>query len=77
MTVSTNIPDTPIVDTEHEPSQGSKGKKISIHMEVLQHVLKTSMNIQDDEEVESFSHWMSSEVLQTSVIFVKHITRSC
>ena len=28
-------------------------------MEVFQHVLKTIMNIQDDEEVESFSHWMS------------------
>ena len=59
MTVPTNIPDAPTVHTKHKPSQGSKGKNISIPMEVLQHVLKTIMNIQDDEEVESFSHWMS------------------
>ena len=55
MTVPTNIPETPIVHTEHESSQGSKGKKISIYTVVLQHVLKTIMDIQDDEEVESFS----------------------
>ena len=59
MTVPTNIPEAPIVHTKHESFQGSKGKTISIATEVLQHVLKTIMNIQDDEEVESFTHWMS------------------
>ena len=28
-------------------------------MQILQHVLKTVMGIKNDEEVESFSHWMS------------------
>ena len=58
MTVPTNIPETHILHTNHESFQGSKGKNISISMEVL-HFLKTIMDIQDDEEVESFSHWMS------------------
>ena len=59
MTVPTKIPEIPIVHTNHKSFQGSKGKKISISMKVLQHVLKTIMDIQDDEEVESFSHRMS------------------
>ena len=31
----------------------------SIPMEIVQHVLKTVMHIMDDEQIESFSHWMS------------------
>ena len=77
MTVPTNIPETPIVHTDHESFQGSKGKNISISTEVLQHVLKTIMDIKDDDKVESFSHWMSYRGLQTSLIFLIHITISC
>ena len=59
MTIPTNIPETPLVHTKPKSSQGSKGKKISIPKEVFQHVLKKIMDIQDDEEVESFYQWMS------------------
>ena len=59
MTVPTNIPETPIVHAHHKSFQGSTGKNISISMDVLQHDLKTIMDIKDFEEVESFSHWMS------------------
>ena len=59
MTVPTNIPETPIVHTNHKSLQEYKGTNLSIPMEVVQHVLKTVMGIIDDEEVESFSHWMS------------------
>ena len=59
MTVPTNIPETPIVHTNHKSLQGFKGTNLSIPMEVVQHVLKTVMGIIDDEEVESFSQWMS------------------
>ena len=76
MTVPTNIPETPIVHTEHKSFEASKGKKISIPMEVLQHVLKTIMNIQDDEKVASFFHWMSFRGFANLLIFVKHITIS-
>ena len=59
MTVPTNFPELPIVNTDHEYLQGSKGTILSIPMEVLQHVVKTVMGILDNEEVESFSHSMS------------------
>ena len=59
MTVPTNIPETPIVHTNHKSFQGSKDTNTSISMEILQHVLKTVMDIKNDEEVKSFSHWMS------------------
>ena len=59
MRVPGNIPGTPIVHTDHESLQKSKGTKLSIPMEVLQHVLKTVMGIMDEEEVECFSHWMN------------------
>ena len=62
MTVPANIPETPIVHTNHKSFQGSKDTNTSIPMEILQHVLKTVMNIKNDEEVESFSHWMSYRV---------------
>ena len=32
---------------------------ISIPMEICQYVLKTVMGIMDDEQIESFAHWMS------------------
>ena len=57
MTVPTNIPETQC--SNHKSLQGSMGTKLSIPMEVLQHLLKTVMGILDDKEVESFSHWMS------------------
>ena len=59
MTVHNNIPQTPMVHTNHESLQGSKGTNISIPMEIHQHVLKTVMGIMDDEQIESFSHWIS------------------
>ena len=59
MTVPTNIPETPIVHTNHKSLQGSKGAKLSIPIKALQHVLKTVVGIIYDEEVESFTHWMS------------------
>ena len=58
MTVPTNIPETPMVCTEHKSLHGSKDMNISIPVEILQHVLKTVMGIMDDEQIESFSHWM-------------------
>ena len=58
MTVPTNIPETPMVHTKHKSLHRSKGTNISIPMEILQHVLKTVMGIMDDEQIESFSHWM-------------------
>ena len=65
MTVPNNIPETPIAHREHEPFQGSKGKKISIPMEGFQHVLKPIMNIQDDEMWNPSFSGCLSEVLQT------------
>ena len=59
MTVPINIPETPLVHAKPKSFQGSKGGKISISKEVFQHVLKKIMDIQDDEEVESFYQWMS------------------
>ena len=59
MPVPANIPGAPIVHTDYESLQGSKGTKLSIPMEVLQLVLKTVVGIIDDEEVECFSHWMN------------------
>ena len=56
MTVPTNIPETPMVHTEHESLHGSKGTNISILMEILQHVLKTVMGIMDDDQIACFSH---------------------
>ena len=61
MTVPTNIPETPIVHTNHKSLQGSNDTNTFISMEILQHVLKTIMDIKTDEEVESFS---SLDVLQ-------------
>ena len=58
MTVPTNIPETPMVHTEHKSFHGYKGTKHSIPMEVIQHVLKTVLGIKDDDEKESFSHWV-------------------
>ena len=58
MTVPTSIPEAPMVHTEHESLHGSKGTNTSIAMEILQHVLKTVMGIMDDDQLESFSHWM-------------------
>ena len=51
MTVPTNIPETPMVHTEHKSLQGSKGTNIPISMEIHQHVLKTDMGIMDDEQI--------------------------
>ena len=33
--------------------------KHSTPMEVLQHVLKTVLGIRDDDQIDSFSHWVS------------------
>ena len=59
MTVPPNNPETPMVHTKHESLHGSKGTNISIPMKILQHVLKTVMGIMDDEQIVSFSHWIS------------------
>ena len=59
MTVPTNIPETPMVHTKHKSIHGSKGMKHSIPMEVLQHVLKTVLGARDDDQINSFSHWVS------------------
>ena len=58
MTVPTNIPETPIVHIEHESLNRSKGMKPPIHMEILQHVLKTGLGIMDDDQIECLSHWV-------------------
>ena len=59
MPVPTNIPETPMVHTEHESLHGSKGTNTSIPMEIIQHVLMTVMGIVDDDQIESFSYWVS------------------
>ena len=48
-----------MIHTEHESLHGSKGTKHSIPMEVLQHLLKTVLGTRDDDQVDSFSHWVS------------------
>ena len=59
MTVPTNIPETPMFHTKHKSLHGSKGMKHSIPMEVLQCVLKTVLGIRNDDQIDSFSHWVS------------------
>ena len=59
MAVPTNIPEAPMVHTKHKSLHRSKGKKPSIPMEILQHVLRAVMGIMDDDQIESFSHWVS------------------
>ena len=48
-----------MVHTEHKSLHGSKGMNTSIPLEMVQHVLKTVVGIKNDEQIESFSHWMS------------------
>ena len=60
VTVPTNIPDTPMIHTKHKSLHRSKGTKTPIPMEILQHVIKTVLGIMDDDQIESFSHWVSS-----------------
>ena len=60
MTVSTNIPETPMAHTDHKLLQECKENlTTSKSMEVYQHVLKTVMDIQNEDEIESFSKWMN------------------
>ena len=73
MTVPTNVPETPMVHTEHKSLHESKGTNISIPMEILQHVLKTVMGIMDDEQIESFSHWMSYRGFYSFTDFCDHL----
>ena len=75
MTVPTNIPETPMVDTEHKALHRSKGTKHSIPMEVLQHVLKTVLGIRDDDQIDSFSQ-CPTEVTMVLMIFVNIFTVS-
>ena len=58
MTVPTNIPETPMVHTEHKSLCGSKGKKHAIPMELTQHVFETVFSMWDDDQIESISHWV-------------------
>ena len=70
MTVPTNIPEIPMVHTEHKSLHGSKGTNTSIPMEILQHVLKTVMGIMDDDQIDSSPIVCSTEVSTASLIFV-------
>ena len=70
MTVPTSIPETLMVHTKHESLHRSEGTNTFIPMELIQCVLKTVMGIMDDEQIESFSHWCSTEVSTASLIFV-------
>ena len=57
MTVLTNIPETP--NTNHKSFQESKDRNTFSPIEALQHILKTIMDIKDDEQVKCFYDWMS------------------
>ena len=56
MTIPNNFPETCMVYTEHDSLHGSKGKKCTIPMELIQHVFKTVLGMWNDEQIESFSH---------------------
>ena len=58
MTVSTNIPETPMAHTEKESILKSMGKKHHIPLELIQHVFKTVMGLFDDKQGEDLSHWI-------------------
>ena len=59
MTVPTNISDTPMAHTNNESLLESKrDSSTSNSIAVYQHVLKTVMDIQNEDEIQSFSKWM-------------------
>ena len=59
MTVPTNIPETSMAHTDHKSLQEAKeDSPTSKSMEVYQYVLKTVMDIQNEDEIQSFSQWM-------------------
>ena len=60
MTVPTNIPETPMAHTNHESLHESKeDSTTSKSMEAYQLVLKTVVDIQNEDEIQSFSKWMN------------------
>ena len=73
MTVPTNIPETPMTHTNNESLQESKeDSTASKSMEVYQHVLKIVMDIQNEDEIQSFSRWMNYRVMTTLLRFLPH-----
>ena len=77
MTVPTNIPETPMAHTHNESLQQYKeDSSTSKSMDVYQHVLKTVMDIQNEDEIQSFSKWMNTEGMTTLLTFVLISTRS-
>ena len=66
MTIPTSIPKTPMAHTDHESIQESKGSSTSPRsMEGLQHIINKVMNIQDEEEMQSFKQWMYYRGVET------------
>ena len=59
MTVPTSIPETPMAHTDHKSIQESKESSTSPRsMEVLHHIIYKVMDIQDEEEIQSFKQCM-------------------
>ena len=59
MTVPANIPETPMAYTNYKSlKESKKDSSSSKSMEVYQHVLKKVMDIQNEDEIQSFSKWM-------------------
>ena len=58
MTVPTSIPETPMAHPDSESFQESKDTNSPTSTEVLQHVLQKVLDINDEEEIQSFSKWM-------------------
>ena len=60
MTIPTSIPETPMAHPDHKSVQESKECSTSSKsMEVYQHVLNKVMDIQNEDEIQSFSKWMA------------------
>ena len=62
-----------MVHTKHKSLHGSKGTKHSIPMEPIQHVLKTVLGINDDDQIESFSHWVYYRGYHSSNDMCEHL----
>ena len=63
MTIPTNIPETPMAQSDYKSIQESNEDSASPRsMQVYHHVLDKVMDIKNEEESESFSKWMTQRL---------------
>ena len=70
MTVPTNIPETPMAQSDFESIQDSKEDSTSLMSMEVHHVLNNVMDIKNEDEIESFSKWMTYRGHENSLTYV-------